>query len=254
MNTEFFKANGYQVFRNVLDKGLLAELKVFLSAEMDKSLNEIKAELGYEMMDDVYELLKHRDRLEALPGGIRQILAGHFPLDVRLSPKLWDIPRQKKLRDIVELLVGDSEIFMHMPATARFILPGNSYAAVPPHQDVSYNKHMTDFIVIWVPFVDIDEVCGGVTVYDNANIKQELKTKNQEDGFWLEGIDTTGLKSHHCDMKVGDVLALNKWVVHASTPNRSDIARISIDYRFFGGSDSSAKHCLDLQSYQVINP
>ena len=57
---------------------------------------------------------------------------------------------------------------MHMPPTARFILPGNSAAAVPPHQDVSYNHHLTDFITAWVPFHPIDEESGGVAVFSGS--------------------------------------------------------------------------------------
>lgn len=55
-------------------------------------------------------------------------------------------------------------------------------------------------------------------------------------------------------MKAGGLLALNKWIVHASMANKSKRIRYSIDHRFFGSKDSSSKHYLDLQNGKLISP
>jgi ectoine hydroxylase-related dioxygenase (phytanoyl-CoA dioxygenase family) len=55
-------------------------------------------------------------------------------------------------------------------------------------------------------------------------------------------------------MRPGDVLALNPMVIHRSMPNRSERTRFSIDFRFFGDADTSAKHFLDLRTWQVVAP
>ena len=143
---------------------------------------------------------------------------------------------------------------MHMPPTARYILPGNVHAGVPPHQDISYNKHMSNFVTIWVPLVDIDDECGGVTMYEGSGQASEYSVEQESSDFWQQGVPTEGFRSVHCAMKAGSVLALNKWVIHGSTANRSSNIRTSIDFRFFGASDRSSKHYLDIKRHYVVKP
>jgi ectoine hydroxylase-related dioxygenase (phytanoyl-CoA dioxygenase family) len=236
-DTQFFVKHGYQVFKNVLDKNLLFNIKSYLTEEMNASLAEIQDDNDVENNDA-------KDHL----------CAGHFPLKVRLSTFLWEIPKQNNFQKVISALLNSSKLYMHMPPTARFVLPENVDASVPPHQDISYNKHLTDFVVIWVPLVDIDMNCGGVGIFENGHIKQELLKDQESEGFWLKGIDLHDNQIIHCKMEVGDVLALDKWVVHKSMPNHSRTPRLSIDYRFFGESSSSEKHYLDLQNMTIVAP
>jgi ectoine hydroxylase-related dioxygenase (phytanoyl-CoA dioxygenase family) len=63
-----------------------------------------------------------------------------------------------------------------------------------------------------------------------------------------------GYKPVHCRLHIGDVLLLNKHIIHASMPNHSIRTRFSIDFRFFGARDHSHKHYLDMQTWNVIAP
>jgi len=112
---------------------------------------------------------------------------------------------------------------------------------------------MADFLVMWMPLVPITEQCGGVVVYDGSN--QPIEQNRYEDGRdWLGDIDTSNYTKTICaPMAPGDVLLLNRWIVHGSAPNTSDTTRISVDYRFFG-SPQSEKHYLNLQNFEVVEP
>lgn len=138
-----------------------------------------------------------------------------------------------------------------MPPAARWILPSNEKAAVPAHQDISYNSHMSNFIVCWVPFVDIDDECGGVLVYDGTGKLGRLDVENGE--FWLEGLDTNSYIGEHKKIKKGDVLLLNPYVLHESFPNTSKHIRFSCDFRFFGENDTSTKSFLDMSSNIIVH-
>lgn len=256
---ELFWRRGYQVFSRALDVALLASVRHLLEAHVDRQLASAAEEMGLHGTDDFVSQLAGSMRtqgpgIDALSKETRDTLSGHFSLEARLDPRLWDIPRQPRLRAILHAALRSDDLYMHMPPTARFVLPGNVHAAVPPHQDISYNRHMSDFVTLWVPLVEIDDTCGGVVVYEGSGAAPETRTETDRDRFWLKGIPVDGYKPVHCKIGIGDVLLLNKWIIHASMPNRSSRTRFSIDFRFFGERDRSHKHYLDMQTWTVISP
>ena len=137
------------------------------------------------------------------------------------------------------------------------MLPRNLKAAVPAHQDVTYNKHLGPFCVVWVPLVDIDEACGGMAVYPRTQGRGELfagETVAPADG-WIPGIDVARFERVVLQpLAPGDVVVMGNETVHESMPNKSDRTRLSIDFRFFGDNSHSSKHYLDLAQRRVIAP
>lgn len=251
-----FQRNGYLVVRNVLDKDILAEVRQFLESRIAREVASACEEIGCRNPAD---LVSHIGKLadssgDGLSKATRDTLSGHFSLETRLAPDLWRVPRSPILRQLLIEVLGAESLYMHMPPTARFVLPGNVYAGVPAHQDVSYNHHMSDFITLWVPFVDIDAECGGVRVFKDSNVAKEMLGNAEKEKFWLKSLSSDGYKSEPCEMQVGDVLLLNKWVLHESMPNVSNRTRISTDFRFFSESARSTKHFLDMQSWEVVEP
>ncbi|AMV25614.1 1-deoxypentalenic acid 11-beta-hydroxylase [Gemmata sp. SH-PL17] len=255
MDLSCFREHGYQVFRGVFTPGEVAGVRAHLTGAMRVMLDELHRTFG---TADEAGLCAAIDaatgaRFEHLDQNLRNMMSGHFPLSARLDPEMWAVPRAAGLRRVLETVLGDERLFMHMPPTSRFVLAGNRHAGVPAHQDVSYNPHMTDFVTVWVPFTVIDERCGGVMVYEQTNRPLELLADKGRK-FWFEGVDTGARPGVHCTMDPGDCLVLNRWVVHASVPNTSDRTRISTDFRFFPSREKSTKHYLDMQEWRVVNP
>jgi len=259
MNTEFFDVYGYQIFDGVVPLPLIEEIHTLLEIDAHASLRKAFAEIDCSEEASVLEKIDSIARAlgddgNRLNKGSKDALSGHISLATRLSPELRKIPSVPGVLEIVRKLLRTDTIFMHMPPTARFVLPGNLHAAVPPHQDAVYNQHMADFLVIWVPLVDIDDDCGGVVVYENTGSLPQQQLGPNSSAFWQEGVDVSRFTPVHCKLRRGDILALNKFVVHASMPNRSTRTRYSIDHRFFGSEDLSTKHYLDLKNQVVIAP
>lgn len=259
MNADFFHEHGYQIFENVIPLDLIDETKSILEKDAHSSLMNARSEIGCdedELMVAIDEIASGvaAGGLESLSKVSRNTLSGHISLEARLSLGLRKIPSHPAIQEVVRAILKSEKIFMHMPPTARFVLPGNLHAGVPPHQDISYNDHLSNFVVIWVPLVDIDDDCGGVTVYHGSGFEPELSVTHDANSFWQTGVPVEGFIPIHCKMRRGSVLALNKWVVHASMSNKSDHIRYSIDHRFFGEGDVSNKHFLDLQTNQIITP
>jgi hypothetical protein len=255
-NLNQFQQAGFQVCRNVLSASEIADLQAFLNLAMHKSCEYLLHELNLTQTSDLIDFMaiceQEPSKFESLPSATRSILVGHFELETRLNPSLWVIPRSKGIQSLLNDVFSQQKVFMHMPPTARFVLPGNRWAGVPAHQDLSYNRHMQDFVTIWVPLVEIDKSCGGVVVHKGSGQLSEQPQISQSKLFWQSAVADLGYEKFQPDMNPGDVLLLNRWVVHESAPNHSQQTRLSIDCRFFTGS--SAKHALDLQTWQVLEP
>ena len=259
-DTSQFHADGYQVFKNVIPQDVIISCRNFLSNKIVETLGPAKAEINCCSDNDLIEYIKRISdgndelSLEQLSKATRDALTGHFSLDIRLSPILLDVAYSDGLLNILRNIFDSHNIYMHMPPTSRYVLPGNIYAGVPPHQDISYNKHLSDFVTIWVPFVDIDDECGGVTIFQGSGCAREFIVEQSATKFWLDGVPTDGFKAFKCNMKPGDILALNKFIIHGSSPNNSNRTRISTDFRFFGVGANSSKHYLDMVSKVLVEP
>lgn len=252
----FFREQGYQVLRGLIDPAVVGEVREFLESELSASVRMIRRALDVDETVDVATVARQaveNGRFRELDFETQQLLSGHFALNTRLSNRLWPISRQPGVRAVLAAVFQDDRLFMHMPPAARWVLPGYGQSGVPAHQDVSYNQHMSDFVTLWIPLVQTDDECGGVAVFAGSHEARERPTE-KSDRFWLASVGTDGCPRVHEPMAPGDALLLNRWIVHESMPNRSTRMRLSIDYRFFCGKNHSTKHHLDLQTMEVIAP
>jgi hypothetical protein len=255
IDVESYKEHGFLLLEGLIPQATIARLRRFLEGHVEQALEEAFAEIGEADLDipALVNRLGDVGKLDHLSESTKRILSGHFPLPVRLSQELWDVPNSDMFRSMLKTLIGSDRLFMHMPPAARFVLPGNVHAGVPAHQDVVYAEHMSDFLTVWVPLVDIDDECGGIAVYPGTHLKP-VQVDGPEGPFWFSALRTDRYKRVECPISAGGVIVMNKLLIHESIGNRSDRYRLSIDYRFFGESDKSDKHYLDLQSWHVIPP
>lgn len=252
-----FRERGYQVFRGVIPEETITTVRSFLEQNVDHSLDIITS-MGVRARTpqagaDIQKILSAPDA-KKIDRDVRFALTGHFSREVRLEPILWEIPRVDAVQRVIKKALGANALRVHMPATARFILPGNLEGGVPAHQDISYNSHMSDFLTIWVPLVAIDYRCGGVTVFEGS-ASEALPTTPNNYEIWNKSLVVEQYKATNCvPMLPGDMLMFNKLLIHKSMPNISEKTRLSVDYRFFRDSDTSSKHYLDIQNWRVVAP
>lgn len=253
IHSHIFRETGWVVVPKVIPADCILQMSEFLTREICSITTNMQARF-FEDLPTLFERFNQNPMdLDGLDKTTRDLVTGHFPLAVRLSEMLWSIPRLPVVQELLRSLLETNDLFMHMPPMARWIHPGNRNAAVPVHQDLSYNPQMDSFVTLWVPLVEIDSVCGGVAVYPGTGTLPLLPI-GEAKGGWFAGCETKGFEAHHCLMQPGDVLALNPYLLHQSMPNQSDHTRISIDFRFFGKDHHSTKHFLDMQSWTVVAP
>ncbi len=257
-----FEREGILVVKNLLPRQVVQPIAEFLRG----ALQEIDAALrqyGFSLQDA--DAAAHLTALmEASPAELterhRHMFLGHFPLEVRLAEPLRAIPRFLNTHPLLFRLLAARRLFAHMPPTARYVLPHCSLARVPLHQDISYNRHMGDFCVVWVPLVAIDRACGGMAAYARTQDAPEAIAGQQSvatDG-WLPPIEAEriggGERLVLAPLEPGDVVILGKRTLHESMPNDSDRMRLSCDFRFFGETSHSTKHYLDIATGAVVAP
>jgi len=248
-----FDRDGYQVIREVIPTDIVTRIHDFLRSHVDRMIETIGVSKDLKSAGAEIANLLRTDA--SLPQDLRVLMTGHFPTQIRLDEMLRDIPKNANVRALLEAVHRTDRLKMHMPPMARFIMPGNVEAGVPPHQDVSYNEHMDNFITVWVPLVPVDASCGGVTAFVGAPKRKIEVSSKVKNGVWIEGIPTDDLSAENCvPMSPGDVLIFDRYLVHGSMPNISDRVRFSLDYRFFPATSPSAKHYLDMQSWEVCKP
>ncbi len=250
-----FNEAGYQIVPDVIEDEVIGVIRRFLESAAGRALEEIRTVIPFattdELMAKVDELYRSGE-IEALDPEIVKLLSGHLPLDSRLDPTLWAVARSAGVRGLLAQLFPGQPLHMHMPPAARYVLPGNRHAMVPAHQDVTYNKHMPDFVTVWVPFVPIDAKCAGVGVHLGTHNTPEL-VHSERKGFWYEPITRQSEEVISCEVPLGGVLLLSTTIIHESLGNTSDRTRYSVDYRFFG-AHGSQKHYVRLDTMQVVAP
>ena len=89
-------------------------------------------------------------------------------LDLLLVERL-DVTEQARLRLQLGVLARVDAAKHRLPDRGA----GNR-RAVPAHQDVTYNKHLGTFCIVWVPLVEIDRSCGGMAVFPRTQGLGEL--------------------------------------------------------------------------------
>lgn len=256
-----FEREGILVAKKLLPAEVVRSVADFLRgavAEIDKTVRPY----GFSLQD-----VDAPERLTALMENPeakisehdRHMFLGHFPLEIRLAEPLRGIPKFLNGHPLLFELLSTDRLYAHMPPTARYVLPRCSLARVPLHQDISYNRHMGDFCVVWVPLVQIDLACGGMAAYARTHHAPELvaERKNAADG-WLAPIDSGSADAATrvvlAPLDPGDVVIMGKRTMHESMPNSSDRMRLSCDFRFFGEQSHSTKHYLDIAANTVVAP
>jgi hypothetical protein len=258
---QIFDTEGILIVKALLSARIVETVAGFLRgslAQVDEALRRYG--LALDQPDAAARLTALMERCpDHIAERDKHMFLGHFPLEVRLAEPLRAIPRFLNSHPLLFELLSTRKLYAHMPPTARYVLPHCALARVPLHQDISYNRHMGDFCVVWVPLVPIDMACGGMAAYARTHDTPELVGKHRaaSDG-WLPSIDC-GLPPGAervvlAPLEPGDIVVLGQRTLHESMPNNSDRLRLSCDFRFFGEWSHSNKHYLDIAADTVVAP
>ena len=249
-----FDLYGYQKINKILSAQEVNDLKEFLVKSLDHS---IQLEFGEDynsknlmkLVNQYYEQKKYN-----INENKKKILAGMYPPEIRLNERFIEIVSNKnlveKLSEITKIEIQN----LHLPPMARYVLPNNTGAMVPAHQDETYNTHMSNFVTLWITLVEIDNECGGLRIFKHDKNKKVEKVNLEKSKFWYDGVLTENYEYEDIlPMSPGDGITFKKNIIHQSLPNISNKIRFSLDLRYFSKNDKSSKPYINVYSKKKYN-
>ncbi len=247
--TQLFDKTGFHLEPSILDHDLIMSTREFLNSRRQR-LHELFEEWVGSRVADSTSYAWHQQRLSAydsraIPKDHRHFLTGEFDLETRLHPNLTRLLSTERCRDFVCSFLRVDRYYVHYPPMIRFKLADAPSSIVPVHQDIVYNRHLTDFITVWVPLVDIDDECGGIIVYEGSHLADVVE--HEGSGAWAHraASDLSKYPSHHVIMNAGDLLLFPPTLLHESAPHYSSRIRYSVDFRVFRHESETMKSYYD---------
>lgn len=257
-----FLRDGFVVVRGIISSEVIGHLACFV-IDAERHYHQIWLHHTNVALDDVTAVREWLDRMLAEPGrfaslpdDLQHLARGEMPLPVRLDARLRIIAHTEPLTNLLLALLQCESIRQHNPPSIRVSRPGMYQGNVPLHQDWAYNRHMADFISVWVPLCSIDDACGGVDVFPGSH--RLGRVDHQSEVIWGNAIHHSpflaAFTKEHVIVEPGDVLIFSPELLHGSHANTSERTRLSIDYRFFDATKPSGKPAYDPKLRQVIWP
>lgn len=149
-------------------------------------------------------------------------------------PLLHSLAHEQPLLELMALLVGTSELFVHPRPACRIVLPSSRAAVLPtpPHQDHLGMQGSPGALTAWIPLVDCPPLAGPIAVAEGSHLlgRRPFRAVTGARVLPCEASDLAG-RWVTADFRVGDVMVFHCMSVHQALPNRSDGIRLSVDYR-----------------------
>lgn len=143
--------------------------------------------------------------------------------DLQAQEPVHRLPFDPALRQLMRTLAGD-RVFAHPCRIIRTVWPESLGGPSAPNVHRDYpNWRIPDMFTTWIPFRCCPPERGGLCMLQGSH-RQDLactQTLRSTESGWA----TT-------DYQPGDVLVFHAYTVHAAPPNRTDVVRLSCDYRW----------------------
>ena len=234
---EFYDREGYLVLEDLLDDAEMAPVR---GAMNDKVSLIADALLQGGKISDLLPDAPFESRLARLFAELSDADFLKFGRSWRdRLPGYFDLMSQPKILDAVESLIGP-ELFSNPVYNVRPKVPGVSAGAVPWHQDKSYwpDANANPVITVWIPLVDSTLENGCLHIIPGTHKKRVAA--HDRDTYTGTGyfeiapalIEKRKKEILALPMRAGSAVLFNDRLIHASTPNRSDHVRWSVDLRY----------------------
>jgi hypothetical protein len=257
-STTLFDSRGYLLEHALLDPVATAEARSLLLASKER-LHRLLEQWTGEPVPDNAAFARHQLRIpeyteRGLPVDLRHYLVGEFDLETRLDRRICRLLSTPGVQEALTRFFGTPKYYVHYPPMVRFKMADAPGSILPAHQDFTYNRHLRDFITVWVPLVDIDDQVGGLILYDGSHLGGSVD--HAPDGPWAHGLTKPAdlpYDKHPVHMKVGDALLFPPLLIHESAPHCSPTRlRYSIDFRVFAAPEDTTKSYYDPIEDRVV--
>ena len=209
-----FEANGYLLFRSVLDiEAVTATRRKMLAVLIDKGM--------------------------VAGGGDEPIWTGADWGDLN-----EDSPEFGGLGETLATTPHNAALFNEILGESATLLPIVQYRFYPPtyplgmpHQD-GYFTQVGGFVGLWIPLADIDRSMGGLAVAVGQNHRGYLHNASKPPPSPIPRHAIPAESWHAAEYRAGDLLMLHHATPHCALPNHSNRLRLSLDLRLIPASNA----------------
>lgn len=221
---ERMDADGYLLFRRVLDCDSLLELR--------RQMLAVMADHGWVKRQRV--LMRALVARPPVREGDDEFFAVYD--DVQRLEAFHALAHHERLLGVVRQVVGGTA-FPHPLKIARIGFPGNYEASTPPHQDYLNNQGTPRLTAAWIPLGRVPTELGGVAILRGSHrlgvlpLEFDLGPGNRRAVLSPDVLEE--LRWVTTDYELGDVLLFPSLTVHAALHNASEVElRLSVDFRY----------------------
>ena len=169
--------------------------------------------------------------------------------DFFASQSIWNLIVNKKIINEVRKILG-SEISSNPCQNSRIKQPEKRISSknindglvgrTPWHQDAGVMNRKgqkgTELVTCWIPFTKTRIENGCMLAVKSSHkfglVNHETGSKGQVEIKGKEAIEKNKLTTVPLEADVGDIILLNRYLLHCSLPNKSKNFRISMDLRY----------------------
>jgi phytanoyl-CoA hydroxylase len=124
----------------------------------------------------------------------------------------------------------------------------------PSHQDWRSMQGSVNSMVVWIPLVDINNELGALEVIPKSHTQGLFNTVKDE---WFRTIKDSRIDKNNftsLEVKVGDVVCFNSFLIHQSGNNVTENIRWSMHFRYNDMNEASFIRRKFPHPYQVYTP
>jgi ectoine hydroxylase-related dioxygenase (phytanoyl-CoA dioxygenase family) len=218
---EGLEGEGYLFFRNVIDADLIAQVKHGFMAWLE-------GQRLIKIVDD-----------EPMHSGADFLEVGEYPPGL-YDTRLWEwLAFNAQLKRLYSQVFGEPGYVLPI-GEYQFTWPGKPDCWIRKHQDGPFFNHQEgpfgtglDFVVCWVPLMDLPESLGGLAIVPSPRTLGSLLPDLEKDSASRFIAPDAFPDDAWCraDYRPGDVLIFGPFTPHCGMPNSADRLRLSIDFR-----------------------
>jgi len=219
-----YKKDGYIIVKNFFDKTELDSIRSDAETIFKFQLKKMGLDYSNESLFTLFK--ENTDTFKNCGKHIQHLITLHrLSLNKVITLKLWELGME------FPTICTRPVLYFNHPKLAE----KEMYHKYPAHQDWPSMQGSSDAIVLWVPLVDIDKDLGSLEVIPGSHLDGDI-SKSFSDGFaWVDGNDNDFVK---VELKKGDALFFNSFLVHKSGNNITDDIRWSCHFRYNNMADS----------------
>lgn len=147
---------------------------------------------------------------------------------IHMTPEIYQLASNNKLINLYKKLGIKFPHYGTRPITRVDLPKDKVHSFFEAHQDFPYNKHSSNSIVVWIPFLNVGYKEGCLEVSPKSHLLKKI-FKQKKNSFLIS--DPNKFKFKKIKVKLGEALIFSQFLVHRSGYNVSKNIRFSLQLR-----------------------